>query len=107
MILISFIDHTGRKTEIEAAEEGSLMQAALNHGVKGILADCGGAAVCATCHVYVDDRHLAKLPEPSAAEDDMLDAVASERRPESRLSCQILLTSELEGLVVRLPESQA
>jgi 2Fe-2S ferredoxin len=84
----------------------TLMRGAINNGVEGIVAECGGACVCATCHVYVDESHFAAVTPPSAMENEMLDAVASERLPNSRLSCQIQASEALDGAVVRLPPAQ-
>ncbi|WP_443082457.1 2Fe-2S iron-sulfur cluster-binding protein [Tepidimonas sp.] len=93
--------------EVEVPADGrSLMKAALDAGVDGIAADCGGVLTCATCHVYVDEPWCAQLPPPSADEDTMLDYTADERRPNSRLSCQIALTPALDGLTVTLPARQ-
>ena len=82
------------------------MLAATSHGIDGILAECGGNAMCATCHVYVDESWLGRLPAMGSEEDALLDGAAAERRPTSRLSCQIKLTPELDGLVLRLPDRQ-
>ncbi len=82
------------------------MLAALSHGVDGIVAECGGNAVCATCPVYVEAAWLDKLSPVGADEDDLLDGAAAERLPNSRLSCQIRITPELDGLVLRLPDRQ-
>ena len=93
-------------TEIQGKAGQSLMQAAVDAIVKGIAADCGGSLICATCHVYVHQPHAGRLPEPAADELDMLDFTAAPRRDNSRLSCQIELTDDLDGLVVELPERQ-
>jgi 2Fe-2S ferredoxin len=82
------------------------MQGAVVHGLDGIVAECGGNAVCATCHIYVDRDHIERLPPMGADEDALMEGTASERRPNSRLSCQIIVTAELEGLVVILPDRQ-
>lgn len=84
----------------------SLMQAAVDAGVPGIEADCGGMLTCATCHVYVREPFLALLPDMTADEDSMLDFTADLRKPNSRLSCQIPLTEALDGLAVDLPATQ-
>jgi 2Fe-2S ferredoxin len=106
MPTIHFIRPNGT-TESAAAEIGnSAMRVALAHGLDGIVAECGGSAVCATCHVYVDEAWLAKLKPVGADEDELLDGTASERLPNSRLSCQIEMTSDLDGLVLRLPPRQ-
>lgn len=82
------------------------MRAAVENGILGILAECGGSAMCATCHVYVDERYLDRLAPMNATEDAMLDSTAAERRPNSRLSCQITMTDDLDGLIVQLPPTQ-
>ena len=82
------------------------MENAVRNSVPGIEAECGGACACATCHVYVDDEWTEKVGGPDVMEEDMLD-FAYDMRPNSRLSCQIRVTSELDGLVVHVPEQQA
>ena len=82
------------------------MQAAVFYGVDGIVAECGGSCMCATCHVYVREDQLAKAPSMEADEDAMLEGTASPRRPNSRLSCQLVVSPEMDGLVVDLPETQ-
>ena len=102
---ITYIAFDGTETMVEAKEGMSVMQTAVNNGVDGIVAECGGACSCATCHVYVDEGWFDKLPEALAMEKEMLDFVMSPQ-PTSRLSCQIKVTAELDGLVVNTPESQ-
>ena len=102
---ITYIAFDGTETTVDAKEGMSVMQTAVNNGVDGIVAECGGACSCATCHVYVDEGWFDKLPEAQAMEKEMLDFVMSPE-PTSRLSCQIKVTGELDGLVVRTPESQ-
>ena len=106
MASITFIHPDGRSETVEAGTGASVMLAALTHGVNGIVAECGGNAVCATCHVYVDEAWLDKLAPVSAEEDALLDGTAAERLANSRLSCQIKITAELDGLVLRLPDRQ-
>jgi 2Fe-2S ferredoxin len=96
----------GQVQEVEADVGTSVMQAATSAGVRGIVAECGGSAMCATCHVYVDPDWAALIPAPLANELAMLECTAASRQPTSRLSCQIRITIELDGLVVRLPERQ-
>jgi ferredoxin, 2Fe-2S len=103
---ITFIQTDGNQTVLEVANGTSLMQAAVANGITGIVAECGGSAMCATCHVYVDQAWAERLRTMDAVEQEMLDSVADERLPESRLSCQIVVTPELDGLVVRLPGRQ-
>ncbi|KQT12744.1 MAG: 2Fe-2S iron-sulfur cluster-binding protein [Bradyrhizobium sp.] len=106
MPAITFIHPDGKSDRVETAGGESVMQAATRHGLDGILAECGGNAMCATCHVYVDESWLARLPAMAGDEDALLDGTAAERRPTSRLSCQITITPDLDGLVVKLPERQ-
>ena len=103
---IIFIAHDGARREVQAAEGTSVMQAAKAADIDGITAECGGSAMCATCHCYVDEAFAGKLPEVGVVESEMLECAASERKPTSRLSCQIKLTTELDGIVIRLPETQ-
>jgi len=102
---ITYIEHSGTEHVVEAPAGQTVMEAAVKHAVPGIDADCGGACACATCHVYVDPDWQAKTGEASSMEASMLD-FAENVEPNSRLSCQIKLTAELDGLVVRLPKSQ-
>lgn len=106
MPAITFTHSNGSSDRVEISDGESAMQAAARHGLDGILAECGGNAMCATCHVYVDDSWLSRLPAMADDEDALLDGAAAERRPASRLSCQIKVTPELDGLVLRLPERQ-
>ena len=103
---ITVIHHDGRAETVSANDCDSAMYTALLHGIDGITGECGGGAVCATCHVYVDDNWLGKVGTVGADEDELLEGVASERLPNSRLSCQIKITEALDGLVLRLPERQ-
>lgn len=96
----------GAKTTLDVAVGETLMLAATQSGVTGIAGDCGGVMSCATCHVYVDEPYLSRLPAPEGDEQAMLDFTAAERLPESRLSCQIKMSNALDGLVVRLPDTQ-
>ncbi|MBI2994552.1 MAG: 2Fe-2S iron-sulfur cluster binding domain-containing protein [Gammaproteobacteria bacterium] len=105
MAKIIYIASDGTTTEVEAQNGISVMQAAVNNGVAGIVAECGGACSCATCHVHVDPAWVGKLPEPQGTEKDMLEFVI-DPQPTSRLSCQLRITDELDGLVVRTPISQ-
>jgi 2Fe-2S ferredoxin len=105
MTTITFIHPDGRAQRFEATG-GSVMQLAVVNSVDEIVAECGGNAMCATCHVYVDDSWIDRLPAISDAEDALLDGTASDRLPTSRLSCQIKIAPELDGLVLRLPDRQ-
>ena len=103
---ITYVHPDGAREELEAAEGASVMQAATAQGIDGIVAECGGNCMCATCHVYIEPSQLALLPAMSEEEDALLDGTASDREPNSRLSCQITVTQALDGLVVNLPERQ-
>lgn len=107
MTTITFIHPDNRSETVEAEDGATVMLAALTHGVDGIVAECGGNAVCATCHVYVDDAWTSKLEPVSDDEDALLDGTAAERRPNSRLSCQIKVQPALAGLVVSIPDRQS
>jgi 2Fe-2S ferredoxin len=103
---IKYIEHSGKEHEAEVPEGWSVMEGAVKNMIPGIDADCGGACACATCHVFVDDPAMAaKIPPKSDMEETMLD-FAPEIQPNSRLSCQIKVTKDLDGLVVRMPHSQ-
>lgn len=106
MPTVILVDAAGRSTALDVPEGHSVMQEAVGHGVAGIIGECGGSAMCATCHVYVDPAWADKLQLPLANELEMLECTNAERRPESRLSCQIKVTAALDGLRVRLPEQQ-
>jgi len=106
MTTITFIHPDGRSEPIEAKTGDSVMQLAVAHGIDEIVAECGGNAMCATCHVYVDEAWLARLPAMGGDEDALLDGAAAERRTNSRLSCQIRFAADLDGLVLSLPDRQ-
>ncbi|QRO01958.1 2Fe-2S iron-sulfur cluster binding domain-containing protein [Archangium violaceum] len=105
MAKVTFIEASGKQHEVTAQEGQSVMQVAMDNLVPGIVAECGGFANCATCHGYVDDAWLKKIPPPDAAEEGMIEC-AFHVQPNSRLTCQIKVTPALDGLVVRLPVSQ-
>ena len=102
---ITYIEHNGESHEIEVANGLSVMEGAVQNNIPGIDADCGGSCACATCHVYVDEKWFIKLPKKDSAEEDMLD-MAFEPKKNSRLSCQIMVADQLDGLVVNLPVKQ-
>ena len=102
---ITYIEHNGAEHVIETPVGFTVMEGAVNNAVPGIDADCGGACACATCHVFVDDAWAAKTGDVGDMESSMLD-LAEGLKPTSRLSCQIKITPELDGLIVHLPESQ-
>ena len=105
MTKITFIDATGKSRTVEAEDGSTVMETAIRNSIPGIEAECGGACACATCHVYVDDAWIGKLPKREQMEEDMLD-FAFDVREGSRLSCQIKVKPELDGLVVTAPEKQ-
>lgn len=105
MVKINFVDFDGVSRSVEAEPGSTVMEAAIRNGVPGIDAECGGACACATCHVYVDEAWTGIVGGPQAMEEDMLD-FASGVRPSSRLSCQIRVTAEMDGLTVNTPEQQ-
>jgi len=103
---ITFVSPDGGRATVEAGYGDSVMQVALASGIEGIVAECGGSMMCATCHVYVDEDWKLAVGDASDDERAMLDFAASEVRPVSRLSCQIAVTDDLDGLVVHLPDAQ-
>ena len=105
MTKITYIQEDGSEQTIDANNGSTVMETAVDNDVDGIVAECGGACSCATCHVYVDPEWLAKTGEVDSMEDGMLDCVL-ERKPNSRLSCQIQVSDEIDGLVVRIPADQ-
>ena len=102
---ITYIEHSGKSHTIEIANGLSVMEGAVQNNIPGIDADCGGSMACATCHVYVKEEWFNKLPKKEDGEEDMLD-MAFEPKKNSRLSCQLMVSEELDGLVVNLPEKQ-
>ncbi|WP_439135031.1 2Fe-2S iron-sulfur cluster-binding protein [Pseudomaricurvus sp.] len=105
MPLIKYIEANGTEYEADVAVGESVMQGAVDNMIDGILAECGGACACATCHCYVDEAWVNKLAGPEDQEQDMLEAVV-EPKENSRLSCQIYVTEDMEGFTVHLPTSQ-
>lgn len=105
-ITIHLVPAAGAPITLRCATGQSLMQAAVANNVEGIEAECGGTMTCATCHVYVRGEFADKLPEMTSDEDATLDFTAAQRKPASRLSCQIALTEALDGLTVDLPDTQ-
>jgi 2Fe-2S ferredoxin len=103
---VTYIGPDGTETTLDAREGDSVMETATKNGVRGIVAECGGACSCATCHVYVNDEFMDAVGGVNDLEDDMLDGAMAERKPNSRLSCQIKMTSDLDGLTVRIAPKQ-
>ena len=106
MIKVTYIDTDGTETVMDVAEGTSLMQAAVSNGLEGVIGECGGSAMCATCHVYVDETFLKKLSAIDDMEEEMLECTSADRRPTSRLSCQIEANSHIDGIRVTFPETQ-
>jgi 2Fe-2S ferredoxin len=106
MPVVTYLSPAGVARDIAVPTGISVMQAALDNKVNGILGECGGNCMCATCHVYVHADFLSRIPPASKNENAMLEITAAERRPNSRLSCQIKIHEGLEGLVVQLPVKQ-
>jgi 2Fe-2S ferredoxin len=104
---VTYVQPDGARETFDIASGKSLMLGAQSNGVEGILGECGGQAMCATCHVYVDSKDLEALPPISEDEEAMLEDTASERKSTSRLSCQLEACDDLDGIVVYLPEEQA
>jgi 2Fe-2S ferredoxin len=105
MVKIVFVEFNGARRDVDVKSGLSLMESAVRHNVSGIVAECGGACACATCHVYVEPDWLARTGPRTEVEESMLD-YADGVRPNSRLSCQIKVTEDLDGLVVALPQRQ-
>jgi ferredoxin, 2Fe-2S len=103
---VIYQSHNGTHSEVEVPIGTTVMQGAVKNRIDGIIAECGGNCMCATCHVYVDQKFLPLLEPVGDTEDAMLDSTACERKPNSRLSCQLKMTATLDGLLVVLPESQ-
>jgi ferredoxin, 2Fe-2S len=106
MVKVTYIAADGTETIVEGEVGTSVMHTAVANDIDGIVGECGGSMMCATCHCYVDDAWIDKTGERQHDEDDMLEGAASEVRPTSRLSCQIRLEDALDGLVVHMPEEQ-
>ncbi|EKS70264.1 MULTISPECIES: 2Fe-2S iron-sulfur cluster-binding protein [Burkholderiaceae] len=106
MPIVTYILRDGTPREVDVKPGTSVMEAAIQNDVRGIDAECGGCLSCATCHVYVEPTSTAQLPPPDDLEVELLDGVAAQRRPESRLSCQIIVEPATAGLVVRIPDKQ-
>ena len=102
---ITYIENNGKSHTIEVANGLSVMEGAVQNNIPGIDADCGGSMACATCHVYVKEEWFNKLPKKEDGEEDMLD-MAFEPKKNSRLSCQLMVSDQIDGLVVNLPEKQ-
>jgi 2Fe-2S ferredoxin len=105
MAKITYIEHTNKKHIIEVPNNMSVMEGAVQNNIPGIDADCGGSMACATCHVYVDEKWFNKLKKKDEGEEDMLD-MAYQPNKFSRLSCQLIVSNEFDGLILRMPSKQ-
>jgi 2Fe-2S ferredoxin len=106
MAKITYIEHNGTQHVVDVKNGLTVMEGARDNGIPGIEADCGGACACSTCHVYIAPDWVAKIPGKEAMEEDMLDFAYEPDAERSRLTCQIRVTDDLEGLVVQMPEKQ-
>ena len=106
MAKITYIEHNGKNHTIDVTNGLSVMEGAVQNNIPGIDADCGGSMACATCHVYVKEEWFNKLPKKEDGEEDMLD-MAFEPKKNSRLSCQLVVSDQLDGLVVNIPSKQS
>lgn len=106
MVQIVYRSQDGSQRVVEVPAGTSLMQGAMLHGIQGIVGECGGSMMCATCHVWLDPADQQRVPEPNEVELEMLDCVADERRPTSRLSCQLVASEAMQGMVLHLPARQ-
>jgi 2Fe-2S ferredoxin len=102
---VTVIEPSGQEVQLDVPVGWSLMQAATSSGIEGIVGECGGSCACATCHCYIES-HLEQIPPPQPTECDMLANAAAAILPNSRLSCQIRMTEQLAGMIIRLPETQ-
>jgi ferredoxin, 2Fe-2S len=103
---VIYIEHNGKQHEYDLPMGATIMEGAVQNGVKGIVAECGGSCMCATCHVYVNDAFLDRLPDMEEEEFEMLEATNAPRLGNSRLGCQIRASKKYEGIIVRIPETQ-
>ena len=103
---ITYISHDGMSTSVDVPSGDSVMEGAVQNGIDGIVAECGGSCMCATCHVYVEEKLLPLLDPIDDTQEAMLECTAADRKPNSRLSCQIKVNAGLDGLVVHMPETQ-
>ena len=103
---ITYIEHDGTEHSVDVANGLTVMEGARDNNIPGIEADCGGACACSTCHVYVDSEWVCKLPPKDDMEEDMLDFAWEPDLERSRLTCQLKITDELDGLIVQMPEKQ-
>lgn len=103
---VTYVEPSGEAVTVDLPEDWNLMQGAVVNGIDGIVGECGGSCVCATCHCYVEAERLGALPDPSDDESELLSCVVAERKPNSRLACQIKMTSAIDGMTVTIPSVQ-
>ncbi|GHB34572.1 MULTISPECIES: 2Fe-2S iron-sulfur cluster-binding protein [Cyclobacteriaceae] len=103
---ITYIDSDGNKHQVELPLGATIMEGAVQNDIKGIIAECGGSCMCATCHCYIGEEYLDKLPEMEEEEDEMLEGAVAPRTERSRLGCQVRISNALDGLVVEIPQEQ-
>jgi 2Fe-2S ferredoxin len=104
---VTYVEHSGARHTVDVPEGEHVMHGAVYNGIEGIVGECGGGLACATCHVYIDEDWTARVGGPASQDEaDMLESAAAEVKPTSRLSCQVVVTAALDGLVVHLPEAQ-
>lgn len=103
---ITYIDSDGNKHQVELPLGATIMEGAVQNDIKGIIAECGGSCMCATCHCYIHDEFLDKLPEMEEEEDEMLEGAVAPRTERSRLGCQVRISAALDGLIVEIPQEQ-
>lgn len=106
MTEVTFVAADGKRTTVDATDGDSVMQTAVDNLIEGIVGECGGSMMCASCHVYVPDAFADKLPPVSDGEAEMLECTAAERRDNSRLSCQVIVGPELAGIEILMPDTQ-
>jgi ferredoxin, 2Fe-2S len=107
MARVRFVHRDGVEKNVDVGQDVSVMMAAVRSGIRGIDGECGGCLDCATCHVYVEESQAALVPPPGADESELLSSVAAQRRPNSRLSCQLKVPCSIDELIVYIPESQS
>ncbi len=106
MAKITYVEHSGKEHVVDVANGLTVMEGARDNGIPGIEADCGGACACSTCHVYVDPAWVDRIPKKDAMEEDMLDFAWNPDPVRSRLTCQIKVSADMDGLRVQMPEKQ-
>jgi ferredoxin, 2Fe-2S len=103
---ITYIENNGTEHQVDLPMGATIMEGAIQNDVKGVIAECGGSCMCATCHIYVDEQFLDLLPEMEEEENEMLEAANAPRQNNSRLGCQVRVSKAMDGIIVRIPEKQ-